>query len=286
MLGRNLITVFATARHVSAKIREELKTVDPEQWAKLPAEREVVEPFAREKAKAKTRKVVAGFDIKDFLSFYGLVIDNETDNDLGHCIRLTTCPLKGEAHAGHNSTTCNFIYPCKDGGIAYHCQSTGCCEYGIQEVLESLAKEKGPYPKKIYEEKPEVGLMYRSRTLADVEEESLIPLWPGYLFLKQLIHSMGASSEGKSPCWHDVIARVTSGANWPDGVENILGSASVILMAAEDDLSDTVKPRIRLAGGDVAKVHLFEVLKRKDDLQTPISVAIDRDIEGSGVLAP
>ena len=26
------------------------------------------------------------FDIDDFLKFYGLEIDNETDNDLGHCI--------------------------------------------------------------------------------------------------------------------------------------------------------------------------------------------------------
>jgi hypothetical protein len=150
-VGEEFNYIFATARHISAKIREELATIDPEQYAALPAEREPVEPLSRDKAKHKTRKVVAGFDIKDFLDFYGLRVDNETDNELGHCIRLATCPLKGEAHVGHNSTTCNFIYPCKDGGIAFHCQSTGCCEYGIKEALEALAKEKGTYPKPIYE---------------------------------------------------------------------------------------------------------------------------------------
>ena len=116
-IGEDFNYVFATSRHISAKIREELKAVDHEQWAALPAEREVVEPATREKAKSKTRKVAAGFAIRDFLSFYGLVIDNETDNDLGHCIRLTTCPLKGEAHAGHNSTTCTFIFPAKMVGL-------------------------------------------------------------------------------------------------------------------------------------------------------------------------
>jgi len=150
-VGEEFNYVFATARHISAKIREELKTVDYEQWAALPVERAVEE--TKEKPKTKTRKVAAGFDIKDFLSFYGLQIANETDNELGHCIRLTTCPLKGEAHAGHNSTTCNFIYPCADGGLAFHCQSTGCCEYGIKEALEALASANGPYPKTIYETK-------------------------------------------------------------------------------------------------------------------------------------
>ena len=67
-IGEDFNYVFATARHISAKIREELKAVDHEQWAALPAEREVVEPATREKAKSKTRKVAAGFAIRDFLS--------------------------------------------------------------------------------------------------------------------------------------------------------------------------------------------------------------------------
>jgi hypothetical protein len=143
-VGEDFNYIFATARHVSAKIREELKGVDYEQWAALPAEREVVEPVSREKAKHKTRKVVADFDVKDFIAFYGLGIDNETDNELGHCIRLTTCPIKGEPHVGQNSTTTNFIYPCKDGGLAFRCQSTGCVEYGVADVIKKLAESKGP----------------------------------------------------------------------------------------------------------------------------------------------
>ncbi len=281
-VGEEFNYIFATARHISAKIREELKTVDAQQWAALPAERELAEPVSRERAKTKTRKVAPGFNVKDFLSFYGLQIDNECDNELGHCIRLTTCPLKGEAHAGHNSTTCNFIYPCKDGGLAYHCQSTGCVDYGIKEALEALVKEKGPYPNPIYEKKqqPETGLVYTLQSLNEVEETSLSWLWNGFLPDNQLVHFVGASSEGKSPVTLDLIARITTGKAWPDGSPNTLGPRSVILMAGEDDLSDTVKPRLRIAGADISRVHTFKVTARREDKETVLSAAIDRDYQG------
>ena len=149
-IGHEFNYCYSTARHISAKIREELKEIDPEQWKNLPVEREAPEPV-REKSKTKTRKVAAGFDIYDFLKFHDLPIDNECDNELGHCIRLTTCPIKGEPHVGQNSTTTNFIYPCKDGGLAFHCQSTGCIEASVHDVISQLAKDHKPYPKAIYE---------------------------------------------------------------------------------------------------------------------------------------
>ncbi|HEY6766532.1 MAG TPA: AAA family ATPase [Candidatus Sulfotelmatobacter sp.] len=279
-IGEEFNYIFATARHISAKIREELRAVDYEQWAALPVERTIDEPVTREKTKNKTRKVADGFDIKDFLTFYGLHVDNETDNELGHCIRLTTCPLKGEAHVGHNSTTCNFIFPCKDGGLAFHCQSTGCVEYGAKEALEALAKVKGSYPKPVYEVKPESGLIYTLQSLNEVEETSLSWLWNECLPDNQLVHFAGASSEGKSPVTLDLIARITTGKEWPDGTPNSLGPRSVILMAGEDDLADTVKPRLRLAGADISKVHTFNVTARREDKETTLGAAIDRDYQG------
>jgi P4 family phage/plasmid primase-like protien len=150
-VGEEFNYCFATARHISAKCREELKQVDYEQWAMLPVERVV--PGAEEpkrKVSVKTRKMHKDFDIYDFLKFYALKIDNETDNSLGHCIRLATCPIKGTPHVGQNSTSTNFICPTADGGLAFHCQSTGCVEYSVSDVIKKLADEKGTYPKQIY----------------------------------------------------------------------------------------------------------------------------------------
>jgi hypothetical protein len=281
-VGDEFNYIFATARHISAKIKEELKGVDYDQWAALPAEREADDSPIREKAKHKTRKLHPDFNLEDFLKFYSLPVDNITENDLGECYRLTTCPIKGEKHVGQNSTTTNFILSV-DGGLAFHCQSTGCADWSVADVIKKLAEDKGPYHSKIYiEEKkqPEIGLVYALRSLDEVEETSLNWLWPGFLPDNQLVHFVGASSEGKSPVTLDIIARVTTGKEWPDGTPNTLGPRSVILMAGEDDLSDTVKPRLRMAGADISKVKLFKVTAKRDDKQTDLAAALDRNYQG------
>jgi len=177
-VGDDAQYVCSTAAHISAKIREELQAIDPDQWSRLPAEPEKKKTETREKAKTKTRKVLAGFDIKDFLNFYGLKIDNETDNDLGHCIRLRNCPLKHcEPHVGQNTTSTNFIYPCKDGGLAFHCNSTGCDKHSVHEAIAALEEDQGPYPPGVYENNKAVPrkLFLIRKTMTEVEYKS--PKW-------------------------------------------------------------------------------------------------------------
>lgn len=254
-IGDDFNYVFATARHISAKIREELREVDYEQWAALPAEREVVEPVTKEKGKTKSRKVAAGFDIKDFLAFYGLKIDNETDNELGHCIRLTTCPLKGEAHAGHNNTTCNFIYPCRDGGLAYHCQSTGCVEYGIKEALAELAKQKGPYSKPIYEAKqPTVKQTITIQRADTVTRESTLWLIPEFLPLCEVTAFSGEMDTRKSTTAIDIAAKGSTGGGqnkcWFNNTAFEVRPFSTVYGGTEDSFPSTVLNRFLAAGGN------------------------------------
>jgi len=281
-VGDEFNYIFATARHISAKIKEELKSVDYEQWAHLPVEREPVEE-QREKPKIKSRKLHKDFDVEDFLKFYGLEVDNITNNSIGKCYRLTSCPIKGEKHVGQNSTTTNFILSA-DGGLGFHCQSTGCVDYSVAEVIKKLAEDHEPYPKPIYvvekKQQPEIGLLYSLCSLDGIEETSLNWLWPGFLPNNQLVHFVGASSEGKSPVTLDIVARVTTGREWPDGTPNTLGPRSVILMAGEDDLSDTVIPRLRMAGADILKVKIFKVTAKRDDKETDLAAALDRDYQG------
>ncbi len=68
--------------------------------------------------------------------------------------RVTTCPIKGEPHVGQNGTTTNFRLTA-DGGLMFHCQSTGCVEYHFSDVLRMLEEKHGKYPGKLWmEEKP------------------------------------------------------------------------------------------------------------------------------------
>ena len=126
------------------------------------------------------------------------------------------------------------------------------------------------------------GPTLRSSRLDCVDEITMKPqewLWPGYLLSNQLVHCVGASSEGKSPVTVDWTARVTSGADWPDGAKNEIGPRSAILMASEDDWADTIKPRLKLAGADLKKAFRFVSTITKEDSIVDVSTRLDSDLE-------
>lgn len=257
-IGDEFNFVFAQAAHISAKIREELKTVDYDQWAKLPAEREPVAQ-TKEKAKHKTRKVAKDFDIYDFLKFYGLEIDNETDNDLGHCIRLTSCPIKGEKHVGQNGTSTNFIYPTKDGGLGFHCQSTGCVEYSVAQVIEHLATEKGPYPNPIYvNDKQQPSKVEQVITIewADtMKRESIKWLIPEFLPLCEATAFSGEMDTRKSTTAIDIAAKGSVGGGesklWFNNKPFEVEPFSTVFAGTEDSFNSTVINRFVAAGGNL-----------------------------------
>jgi len=285
-IGEEFNYIFATARHISAKIREELKAIDPEQWAALPAERQQAEPVEREKQKSKTLKLHKDFDLEDFLKFYGLGVDNVSTNNLGKCYRVNTCPIKGEPHVGQNSTTTNFILS-SDGGLGFHCQSTGCVEYSVAQVIKKLAEDKEPYPHPIYEARA-VGVDktreqavrgHRRNQALGRKLEHKLWLWPGYLFGNQLVHLAGASAEGKSPLTRDLIARFTSGRDWPDGSPNISERRGVLLLSSEDDWSTDILPHLTFAGADLSQVYEFVSTITKGDKTFDVATALDEDVK-------
>jgi hypothetical protein len=114
-----------------------------------------------------------------------------------------------------------------------------------------------------------------TQTASSIGKEHREWLWPRYLGRNKVAHFGGASTEGKSPVTLDIASRVSAGLAWPDGTENNLGGQSVILLAAEDDWSDTIIPRLELAGADLAKVHRFFIKQQTVEL-TP---SLDNDCQ-------
>ncbi len=91
-------------------------------------------------------------------------------------------------------------------------------------------------------------------SLADVEPEAVTWLWPQRIALGKLTVVAGDPGLGKSFLSLDLAARVSTGCRWPDGSGDApLGS--VVLLSAEDDLGDTIRPRLDAAGADVARIH-------------------------------
>jgi RecA-family ATPase len=61
---------------------------------------------------------------------------------------------------------------------------------------------------------------------------------------------------GKSATVLDVAARVSTGREFPDGTSNDVGPGGVVILSAEDGLSDTIKPRLEAAGADLERIDI------------------------------
>jgi hypothetical protein len=92
--------------------------------------------------------------------------------------------------------------------------------------------------------------------LSDLTPEPIDWLWPGYFAAGKLTLMDGDPDRGKSLLALDLAARLTTGQAWPDGQPGS-GPQSVIIMASEDGIKDTLLPRLRAAGADLTRVHLF-----------------------------
>jgi RecA-family ATPase len=99
--------------------------------------------------------------------------------------------------------------------------------------------------------------------LSDIKPEKIDWLWPNRLALGKLTIVVGDPGIGKSFLSLDVAARLSTGIGWPDkpGVPGKVGST--VLITSEDDMGDTVVPRLIAAGADRTKICTFRGLTLK-----------------------
>ena len=116
-----------------------------------------------------------------------------------------------------------------------------------ERLLESL--------KGVHREKPTESLILKR--MSDVEEQPLTWLWPNRFARGKFNQLQGDPGYGKTMVICDMAARVSKGAEWPDGSQSD-GPGSVVIVTSEDDPADTLKPRLRRAGADMTKVHVLE----------------------------
>jgi hypothetical protein len=128
------------------------------------------------------------------------------------------------------------------------------------------------------------------RRLADIHAQKTEWLWPGWLALGKLAILEGDPGLGKSLVTLDLCARLTSGRPWPDapasqGASSATGTCSVdsnglsasaegcpatpsnvVILNAEDNIEDTVRPRLQALGGNSDRVfHLDGVVDKKGE---------------------
>jgi putative DNA primase/helicase len=80
--------------------------------------------------------------------------------------------------------------------------------------------------------------------------------WQYWLPKGKLSLLVGAPKTGKTLLAIDLAATITSGGKFPDGTQ--ANKSTVIFWTGEDDLDDTIVPRFKAAGGDLANVRFID----------------------------
>ena len=101
------------------------------------------------------------------------------------------------------------------------------------------------------------------RCMADVEPGKVQWLWPDRIAIGKQTLIGGEPGLGKSQITAALAAAVTTGGVWPCS-EGRAPVGSVIILSAEDDASDTIRPRLDAAGADVHGVHLISSVGQND----------------------
>jgi putative DNA primase/helicase len=99
--------------------------------------------------------------------------------------------------------------------------------------------------------------------MQDVEAREVNWLWPERIVAGRLNLLVGMPGAGKSFLTCDMASRVSTGTPWPDGSNCPRGS--VLLISAEDDPHDTIRPRLDAHHADVSRIHLLSTVRRLDE---------------------
>ncbi len=118
--------------------------------------------------------------------------------------------------------------------------------------------------------------------MEDVEMKRVEWLWLGNIARGKLTVMAGNPGLGKSQITAFFAATVSRAGLWPD--EKILAEAgSVIILSAEDDAADTIKPRLLAADADVKCCHVLQAVKTfKDGIEGSRTFDLTRDITKLG----
>lgn len=97
--------------------------------------------------------------------------------------------------------------------------------------------------------------------LDQVERRTVTFLWAPRIPIGKLTILAGKPGQGKSFVTHAIVCSLTSGSPLPGEAER-REPCDVLLFAAEDDASDTLRPRLEDNGADLRRVHLFDLSRR------------------------
>lgn len=191
-----------------------------------------------------------------------------------------TCPFASE-HTQEGGASATTYFPGATGGYAYGnfcCLHSHCLDRSQHEYLRALGltREDAKSERTVDTETGEIyeASDFESVLLADVKVRPVDWLFPGKFAIGKLSFLCGHPGLGKSTAALSIAAIVSRGHPWPvDGTAAPVGN--VLVLSAEDDVEDTLGPRLLAAGADPQRVHILKSLRDGDKRR---SLNLERDV--------
>lgn len=101
-----------------------------------------------------------------------------------------------------------------------------------------------------------------SQMASEIHPEPVAWLWRGVWAVGKLNLVVGDPGCSKSTLLSTIAAHITRGWTWPDG--SSCPGGEVLLIDAEDDPADTIRPRLDAANADVTKVHILKAIEEAE----------------------
>ncbi|HKB38211.1 MAG TPA: AAA family ATPase, partial [Gemmataceae bacterium] len=104
--------------------------------------------------------------------------------------------------------------------------------------------------------------------ISQLTPRSVAWLWPARLALGKLALLEGDPGLGKSLLALDLCARLSTGRPFPDS-DVPLDAGTVIVLNAEDDEQDTIRPRLQAMGADLDRIFVLHLDEAGPSLRLP-----------------
>lgn len=211
------------------------------------------------------------FDLKAWIQKSGLKVDGPSNWQGGERWVFDVCPWN-DAHRDGAA----YIVRKANGAIAAGCHHNGCdgkdwralrdaVEPGWRNSKKASSNRGGANGR---DDAQAVVVKLSSVTPIEVQW-----LWFGRIALGKVTLIIGDPGLGKSFITLYMAAKVSVGGDWPDGAPVPLGT--VVLLSAEDDLADTIRPRLDAAGADCDRIDALTTIRLADGKLASFSLEHD-----------
>lgn len=113
---------------------------------------------------------------------------------------------------------------------------------------------------------------------SEVQQRPVSWLWPGVIARGKLVMIAGEPGLGKSQLTASLASIVSSGGSWPVSTE-ICDPGGALILSAEDDIADTIVPRLAAAGADLDRCRILKPdINPGDRLGALCDFRLDRDV--------